>query len=673
MKRAITTGFIVLTLIFLICLVSIQRFGEEQQEQSLQHWQTTLSALADNQSLNVSRWIFTNKAPLKEISSNGSVQLYLQRVTEKSGQEREQVAQIDYLRNLIVAAAQREGYQDKQRSQVNANLQVIANSSLSIYDKHLVKIASTAGTTLPSPELERAVLLAKESGSITTSKIWLNANQVPQIGFVAPIKGLSNLGADNQIIGFLIGVKNAEKELFTLLKNFSVDLQSLESSLLQATESGITYASTLRQDNSSPLSKTVASNSQTVAAIGYKESGSFIEALDYRNVEALAISRNIADSDLKLILKVDRSEAIGPSLKKQEELQTILVLGAVALLAMLIAAGWYGNLIRAQRSNEELRSTTDELEEKTHLLDAINNNVADMVMIIDEQQQLAFINRALADKVSTSIEDSKGKSINAVMGSHYAEQLEPVISQCFRDKTEMSEKKVLSLKGQELTFMISLTPMLYGYKESVMLHFHDITLLEAHQQQQTKLLRQIMQSLMHAIDLHDPYTANHSQKAASVALAVAEALELAEQDIETVEIAANLCNLGKLSIPKELLTKTESLTDEERQIVQNEANYAHEILKDIDFEGPVLETIIYKNEYLDGSGRKGIVADQIQIHARILTAVNDFVAMISPRAYRDSLPVEVALDQLLQSSDSKYDRQVIASLFHVVENKLDLD
>jgi len=128
MKRVLTTGFISLTLIFLICLMLISRFIEQQQNQNIQHWQTTLSALADNQSLSVTRWIFATEAPIKEMANNSSVKLYLQRLTGKSAAEQEKTAQLDYLRNFVIAAANREGYTDKRRTTVNANLKVTANS-----------------------------------------------------------------------------------------------------------------------------------------------------------------------------------------------------------------------------------------------------------------------------------------------------------------------------------------------------------------------------------------------------------------------------------------------------------------------------------------------------------------------------------------------------------------
>lgn len=69
-------------------------------------------------------------------------------------------------------------------------------------------------------------------------------------------------------------------------------------------------------------------------------------------------------------------------------------------------------------------------------------------------------------------------------------------------------------------------------------------------------------------------------------------MALKESDRDALEIAANLCNLGKLSIPQALLTKTEPLTAEERAVVKNEVQRTREILQNIEFDGPVLETIL---------------------------------------------------------------------------------
>lgn len=85
---------------------------------------------------------------------------------------------------------------------------------------------------------------------------------------------------------------------------------------------------------------------------------------------------------------------------------------------------------------------------------------------------------------------------------------------------------------------------------------------------------------------------------------------------------------------------------------------------------PVLATIAHRDEHIDGSGfPKGIRGEEIPLTAKILAVANAFVALVSSRAYREGLNVDKALDILLDEAKTKYDRHVVAALFHVAENR----
>jgi HD-GYP domain-containing protein (c-di-GMP phosphodiesterase class II) len=157
-----------------------------------------------------------------------------------------------------------------------------------------------------------------------------------------------------------------------------------------------------------------------------------------------------------------------------------------------------------------------------------------------------------------------------------------------------------------------------------------------------------------------------------VANAIGRELKLSETDRRTLDLAASLANLGKIFVPREVLTKPEELTEAEQALVHRHVQYGTELLQDLDFEGPVLDTIAQKQEHLDGSGYpNGLTGDDILQTARILAVSNAFVALVSPRAYRHAVNIEAALDQLLKESGSKFDRHVVAALFHVAENRSD--
>jgi HD-GYP domain-containing protein (c-di-GMP phosphodiesterase class II) len=155
-------------------------------------------------------------------------------------------------------------------------------------------------------------------------------------------------------------------------------------------------------------------------------------------------------------------------------------------------------------------------------------------------------------------------------------------------------------------------------------------------------------------------------------MAIAQAMELPEARHDALAMASLLANIGKLYLPKEVLTKMDKLTGEEEEMLRNAATNSVDILKDLEFDGPVIKFIEQKNERLDGTGYPaGISGDRILQESRILSVSNAFVAMSSARAYRPGKPIEKVLEILLEQVDERYDRHVVAALFHVAENRSD--
>lgn len=146
-------------------------------------------------------------------------------------------------------------------------------------------------------------------------------------------------------------------------------------------------------------------------------------------------------------------------------------------------------------------------------------------------------------------------------------------------------------------------------------------------------------------------------------------MQYSSSDLDTLRIASSICNIGKLFIPSDILTKTEKLTAEEAAELLKEAEYSSQILADIEFDGPVLTTITQKHEYLDGSGTpNNLKGDEIHPLAKILAVADAFIAMTSPRAYRDKMDVQKAQDILYNDSKNRYDRSVVAGLINLIEN-----
>jgi HD-GYP domain-containing protein (c-di-GMP phosphodiesterase class II) len=157
---------------------------------------------------------------------------------------------------------------------------------------------------------------------------------------------------------------------------------------------------------------------------------------------------------------------------------------------------------------------------------------------------------------------------------------------------------------------------------------------------------------------------------AKVAGAVAREMNLSETEIDTTEIAANLLNLGKIMIPPEVLAKTGDLTEDERRLLRNSVHMSADMLQDIEFDGPVVETLRQAQERWDGSGQpNGLKGEEILVTARIIAVSNALVGMISDRAFRQGMSIDAAIDILFRETGKAYDRRVVAALVNYLDNR----
>ena len=163
-----------------------------------------------------------------------------------------------------------------------------------------------------------------------------------------------------------------------------------------------------------------------------------------------------------------------------------------------------------------------------------------------------------------------------------------------------------------------------------------------------------------AVELRDPYTGGHQRRVAQLATAIAEQLGLADETVSRITIAAKLHDVGKLSIPAEILSKPGRLLPAEYELVKEHAQAAHEMLDLVDIGWPLADMVGQHHERLDGSGYpEGLVGDQIMPEARILAVADVVEAMSSHRPYRPALGTEYALAEISMNRNTYYDSDVV--------------
>ena len=185
-----------------------------------------------------------------------------------------------------------------------------------------------------------------------------------------------------------------------------------------------------------------------------------------------------------------------------------------------------------------------------------------------------------------------------------------------------------------------------------------------------KLVYQVMDAVLKVFQLKDPYTAAHQKKVALLSSAIAKEMNLSEGQIESIYIAAMIHDIGKISVPSEILSKPDSINEAEYTLIKNHPEIASETLKDIESPWQTTEIIIQHHERLDGSGYPfGLTNEDIIVEAKILGVADVIEAMSSHRPYRPSLGIDHALEEIVKNKGKLYDPKVVDACVSVFNEK----
>ncbi len=157
-------------------------------------------------------------------------------------------------------------------------------------------------------------------------------------------------------------------------------------------------------------------------------------------------------------------------------------------------------------------------------------------------------------------------------------------------------------------------------------------------------------------EMRDPYTAGHERRVSGIAVAIATELGLDEQRIEGIKVAGYLHDIGKISIPAEILVKPGRLNATEYALVQGHAQASHEVLKIVPFPWPVAAIALQHHERMDGSGYPNkLKGEAIMLESRIMAVADVVEAMASHRPYRPGLGIDTALAEIERGRGTAYD------------------
>ena len=179
-----------------------------------------------------------------------------------------------------------------------------------------------------------------------------------------------------------------------------------------------------------------------------------------------------------------------------------------------------------------------------------------------------------------------------------------------------------------------------------------------------------IQVMVSAVEVRDPYTAGHQTRSADLAQAIATEMGLPQDIIDGISLAGSIHDIGKLSIPAEILSKPTKLSEIEFSLIKEHARRGFEILKDVESSWPLAEIILQHHERMNGSGYpENLKGDDILMEARILAVADVVESMASHRPYRAGLGINTALEEIQNNRGILYDSDVADACLRLFREK----
>lgn len=335
--------------------------------------------------------------------------------------------------------------------------------------------------------------------------------------------------------------------------------------------------------------------------------------------------------------------------------------------------------VRRALKEAELRTERKRAEEKMRhmnvFLDSVIENIPNMIFLKDARD-LRFVrfNRAGEDLIGYSRDEMLGKNDYDFFSKAQAD--------CF------TNKDLSVLRGKDVV-NISEEPLQTRYKGERILHTKKVPILGANgepeyllgisediteRKQREDALRKSINGVIHAMALtvesRDPYTSGHQIRVAMLATMLAVEMNLTPDQVEGIKMAAEIHDIGKISVPAEILSKPSKLSDIEYQLIKIHPEAGYNIIKDIEFPWPIATMILQHHERIDGSGYpKGLKGEEIILETKILSVADVVEAIASHRPYRPAYGIDNAVNEISRNRGILYDPDVVDACLRLLNEK----
>lgn len=173
--------------------------------------------------------------------------------------------------------------------------------------------------------------------------------------------------------------------------------------------------------------------------------------------------------------------------------------------------------------------------------------------------------------------------------------------------------------------------------------------------------KDLVSSLVSAIEAKDKYTLGHSQRVSDYAVSLAKKLNMSKEQINEIRIAGMLHDVGKIGISDEILHKPAKLSKDEYEEVKKHPSIGSFILNTLDLSDTTMEAINYHHERYDGKGYPlGLSGKELSLEAQIIALSDAYDAMTSDRPYRKAMTHEEAISEIKRCSDTQFNPELVS-------------
>lgn len=313
--------------------------------------------------------------------------------------------------------------------------------------------------------------------------------------------------------------------------------------------------------------------------------------------------------------------------------------------------------------------------------DFILNLSKDMMALINREYIYESVNKSFCNVLKKAgREEIIGNSVSEIWGEEIFQNIFKVgITECLNGEEKYTEGWIDIPDNGKQCFEIVFSPYMDSgntithvtivMRNITVRKMMDQKLKESYQKLQ-RTLDEIVSSFSTLVEMRDPYTAGHQNRVASIAQAIAREMKIKEDSVKGIWVASMIHDIGKNSIPSDILSKPGRITEMEFELIKEHSRIGYEILKNIEFFWPVANIVLQHHERINGSGYpQGLKGDDILLESKIIGVADVVEAMTFRRPYREALGLEAALHEIEKNKNILYDPEVVDACIRIFTEK----